>query len=115
MSYAINRLRARTVNNMPSQTDQSQAEETDINVIIRDFMKTGQATGPAEEPMWGDFTELPTDLRGMIEQSREIAKLRRDLPKELRDLPVEQLLTMQPTDIKAMLTPPEPTKEETKA
>jgi len=114
MSYAINRLRARTVNNQPTMTDQSQAAETDINVIIKQFMKTGQATGPAENPMYEDFTEFPTDLRSMIERSREVAKLRRELPEKLQHLEVEELLGLTPEAWNKIMKPEEPKKEETK-
>lgn len=113
MSYYVNRRKARTVNNDPTETDQSQAAETDINVIVRNFMKHGQATGPAEQPMYGDWTDMPTNLRDFIETSRTLARNRNDLPQALRDLPIEQLLSLPVEDLKVLINPPK--QEEPKA
>lgn len=99
-----------TTNNMPTETDQSSANSTDLNVIIRQFAITGRAPGAPTEPLYGDFTNLPTDLRGYIEESRNIHKIRRNLPEQLRNLPIEQLLTLTPQQLTTILTPP---KQET--
>jgi len=104
--YQKNRLRARTVNNEPTMTDQSAAAETDINVIVRDFMKHGTAPGADSEPLYGDFTELPNNLRDFIETARTMNQNRNNLPQALRDLPVEQLLTFPVEELKKLIDPP---------
>lgn len=107
MSYAINKARARTVTTKPSLTDQSQARETDINVIVGRFLKTGTAPG-GKPPIYGDFTQLDGDLREMIERARTLHKERAKLPKELQNLPIEELLALSPDKLKDILTPPAP-------
>lgn len=42
----------------PSLTQQSQAEEADINVIVRRFGLTGQLPEGVRVPQYGDFTEV---------------------------------------------------------
>lgn len=107
MNYQINKAKARIFNKgKPSLTDQSQAKDTDINVIVGRFIKTGAATAAPNAPMNGDFSNLPRDLRGIIEESRKLQQLRHKLPKELRDKPVEELLTLSPTELTSILTPP---------
>jgi len=109
MNYQLNKARAKTRNNgKPSLTDQSQARDTDINVIVGRFLKTGTAPGANQAPLSGDFSKLPTDLRGMIETSRDLKKLRHKLPPELKDKPIEEILALQPHEITRILTPPAP-------
>lgn len=105
-NYYRNRERANFKSTKPSLTDQSQAAGTDINVIVNQFLKTGQVRGPATPPMYGDFTSLPGDLRGMIETSRKVKELRHKLPKQLQEMPVEELLALQPNELKNILQPP---------
>jgi len=113
VSYYKNRLRARTENHLPTATDQSQAAETDINVIVRNFMKHGEAPGAAGEPLYGDFTELPNNLRDFIETARTLNENRNNLPQALRALPVEQLLSLPVEEMKKLIDPPK--QEEPKA
>lgn len=106
---------AKYKNTDPSLTDQSQAHETDINVIVGRMGIGGTVPGNAQQPMYGDFTELPTDLRGFLEQARQLETLREQLPKELRGQKLEELLSMTPEQVAKLLTPatPEPKKETT--
>lgn len=92
----------------PTMTDQSAAATTDLNVIVNQFLKTGTSSSKGN-PRYGDFSDLPTDLRGIIETARSVTKLRSNLPPQLRDLPVEQLLALTPEQIATILTPPAPT------
>lgn len=114
MSYAANKANARTVNNEPTLTDQSQARETDINVIVSRYGISGQVPGVAGEPLYQDWTELPTDYRDFIDLSRSVEDRRKALPKELQEMPVEELLALTPDKLKDILTPPapEPVNEE---
>jgi len=113
--YKTNRVKAKTFNNEPTMTDQSQAAETDLNIIMKQFLKTGTVPGASGEPMYEDFTELPNDLRGMIELSRTMREQRRNLPEQIRHLPVEDLLGLTPDKWNAIMKPAEQPKEETKA
>lgn len=104
-------------NTTPTMTDQSAAATTDLNVIVNQFLKTGQSPNRGN-PRYGDFSQLPTDLRGMIETSRSVAKLRRALPEQLKELPMEELLGLTPEKLAEMLAPkpvdpPAETKEKT--
>lgn len=114
MNYAKNKLAAITKDDTPTLTDQSQAKATDINVIVKSFKVTGRVPGSDTPPIAGDFTALPTDLRGMIETSRELQKRRRSLPPQLRELPIEELLSLTPDKLTNILTPPQLKTEEPK-
>lgn len=106
--YAANKLRSRTRNNQPTKTDQSQSKDTDINVIVGKFVTTRRVPGSDVEPMSGDFSEVPTDLREMIETARDLKRRQSELPKELRSLTTEQLLRLTPAELTARMTPPKP-------
>lgn len=106
MSYAENKRRARTKTTTETLTDQSAAYETDRNVIVTRYMVHGQAPGALKQPMYGDFSQLPTDLRGFIEQARSIKRLRNKLPEQLRNIDTDALLRLTPDELKKILTPP---------
>jgi len=110
MYYQKNRLRAQTVNTEPTMTEQSGAAATDINLIVKSFKVTGRVPGATTAPIAGDFTGLPQDLRGMIETSRSIKAKRGNLPKALREMPIEELLTLTTDKLAAILAPPTPDK-----
>lgn len=105
--YYENRKRARTINNEPTLTEQSMAKDTDINIIVSKFRITGRVPAAQHQPMAGDFTNLPTDLRGFIESARTIKDVRKKLPPQLREMPVEDLLALTPDKLTSILTPPE--------
>lgn len=106
------RKAARYTSTKPTLTDQSAAQTTDLNVIVNQFLRTGQSPNKGN-PRYGDFSGLPTDLRSMIETSRSVNNLRRNLPPQLKDLAVEKLLALTPDDLAKILAPPPP-KEENK-
>lgn len=108
------RTAARTINTDPTLTDQSQAKETDINVIVGRYGIGNTMPGHNKQGIYGDFTNLPTDLRGYIDTARELEKIRGRLPPQLRDKPTEELMALKPEDIKKILTP-EPTPAPTPA
>lgn len=113
MYYAENKLKARTSNKgIPTRTDQSQAKDTDLNVILGKFAISGRVTGTSQGAMYGDFTRIPRDLREMIDTARDLENQRKRLPKALRDMPVEELMALTPDKLKAILEPaPEPKEE----
>jgi len=43
----------------PSLTDQSQADDADINTIMRRYEKTGTLPDYGQSPMYGDFADMP--------------------------------------------------------
>lgn len=112
-NYKRNKARAVFINDEPSMTDQSQARDTDINVIVKRYAQTGTAPGAATDPMFEDFSELPTDLRSMIEQTRGVVELRRRLPPRLAEMPVAQLLSLTEQQLTEILKPAEPTPKPT--
>lgn len=117
-NYSRNKERARTHPRGPSKTDQSAANDTDVNVIVKKYKTTGRVSGMGAQPLYGDFSELPTDLRGLLERTRDVAKFRNKLPEKLREMPIEELLMLQQDDIARILAPPdkpsdEPKKDET--
>lgn len=104
------RAAARTIDKTPTLTDQSQAHETDINVIVGKFGIGNTVMGNANPPMYEDFSELPTDLRGFIESRTRLEEARLALPDKLRDIPVDELVYMTPAALAERLKPDEPPK-----
>lgn len=49
-----------------SKTDQSQAQDCDINVIVSRFLRSGVAPGMAGSPIYGDFSAVP-DYQAALE------------------------------------------------
>jgi len=99
------RAKARYRNTDPTMTDQSAVASTDLHVIINQFLKTGQSASKGI-PRYGDFTQLPDNLRDAIEQARSVKRIRHNLPPQLQNLTTEELLALTPEDIARRLTPP---------
>lgn len=99
------RLATRTTK--PSLTDQSMAKDTDLNVIVGKFLKGHPAPGSARTPIHGaDLYDFPTDLREAIEMARSLDEKRAQLPEQLRDMPMEQLMVLNRDELTRILTPP---------
>lgn len=110
LNYEQYRKRANllaTINTDPSETDQSGYDDTDINVIVKRYGVYGTVPGGMTPPQFGtDYTEVPTDLRDMIEAARMLEIYRGELPEALRALNVNDLLSMTPQAIADILNPP---------
>lgn len=105
----LRREAARFINTEPTMTDQSAASQTDLNIIMTQFLKTG--TSPStSQPVYGDFSELPNNLRDAIEQARSVSRIRSQLPPQLREMPVEDILSLTPEQLGDILTPAQPDK-----
>lgn len=108
-NYLRNKLKARTFNNLPTETDQSQAKDTDINVIVGRFLKGGTVPGNRLQPQFGvDLTNRPLGLRDMIDTARELEAHRARLPEKLRNMPTNELLALTPEQLRDILKPPAP-------
>jgi len=107
-----------TFNKEPTLTDQSQANDTDINVIVKRYTMHGQLPQTKQTARYGDFTEIPDNLRDLLELGKKAEQHRQALPDELKKLSTAQLLSLRPEQLKAIITPPATTptdnKEETK-
>lgn len=110
VSYAINKERAKHRNKGESMTDQSQAHETDRNVIVSRYLQTGQAPG-GKAPMYGDFADLPRDLREYINMAKDLQRLKGKLPEALRGKSPFELAALTNEQLTAILTPPAPRPE----
>lgn len=106
MSYRENKARAIFTNTQPTMTDQSQGHETDINVIVGKYGIGQTAPGANGEPTYADWTNMPTDLREMIETARRLEDHRAALPDALRDMPIEEILSLTDDSLTNILTPP---------
>lgn len=109
-----------TTNTEPTMTDQSGAADTDINLIVKRYGVFGQAPGAATEPVYGDFADLPIDLREKIELIRSIPQLQRSLPEQLATRSLQDLASLTNEQLTAILQPvvtpaPTPAPTEPKA
>jgi len=105
------RAAARTVNTDPTETEQSEAHETDLNIILTRYAQSGTIQSHGKPPMFEDWTQYPEDLRGFIEAKHDLERARLALPPELRDIPTDELLYMTPEAINARLPKPKPAPE----
>jgi len=105
MIYQLTRLRARTKNTQPTLTDQSGAKDTDINIIVKQFLGTGQAPGNAQTPMHADFTQYPEDLRRIHRSGTQTPEHIGKLPPELKGLTLDELTHLQTRELLAKLVP----------
>lgn len=110
-NWRTNKQRAVYNNRTPTLTDQAAARDTDINVIVKNYAVHGQLPLPRGTPLTGDFSNLPTDLRGFIDLARSTEMLRTQLPKPLQKLSNEQLMALTPEQILKIITPPDKPKD----
>lgn len=68
----------------PSKTVQSQRDEADINVIVRNFGITGKLPTNIRAPAYGDFTGVD-DYQSAIEAIRSAEKSFMQMPSDVRD------------------------------
>lgn len=104
-NYKANKARAVYIETMETLTDQSQASDTDINVIMRKATQGQMVHGHAAGPQYGDFAELPSDLKTAIETARGIRHIRNKLPAALKEKPIEELLALSREELKAIVDP----------
>lgn len=109
MNHEERRAKGRTTNSGNSLTDQSQANDTNINVILQKYGVTGVARGTTNAPEWLDHTELPKDLREAFDMAKRANEMKNKLPEQLRKRPIEELLNLTPEEVNAILNPPVPT------
>lgn len=72
-----------TVNNDDSMTQQSDANETDLNIIFGKFVKTGQLPQVTMDPRYGDFSGA-TDYRTALDKINELKDAFNDVPANIR-------------------------------
>lgn len=113
-NYRKNKAAAVFNNTEPTMTDQSQANETDINVIVGKYGIGHTAPGAPGEPLYEDWTTFPTDLRDMIDTARRIEEHRQQLPEKLKNMYVEEILALTQDELTNILTPPAPPPAEPK-
>lgn len=112
-SYRHNKALARTKNTKPTETDQSQAKATDLNVIVKKF---GVSVGSKDaDPRFGmDLTKWPKDLRETFEVARGMREAKKQLPPQLAGLSLNELLTLTDADLAAKLKPSDQPADEPK-
>lgn len=104
--YLARKQAAKFRTTKPTMTDQSQAADTDVNIIMGKFGIGGTVTVTGKQPIYGDFTGLPQNLADMIRMARRRAELRQTLPQQLREMPEEQLFALTKDELTKILTPP---------
>lgn len=115
-NYKRNKQRAIFNNDEPTMTDQSQADDTNVNTIMRKYRITGVAPGAPKAPIYADFTEIPTSLQELMAEAQRLPGHIDALPPQLKGMPMEHLLSLTPTDLQTILRPkPAPTPAPTPA
>lgn len=72
-----------TQNTEESMTQQDDAKDCDINLIMKRYTKTGQLPNILGTPLGGDFTNT-ADYREMVEQIQQANELFQEIPAEIR-------------------------------
>lgn len=99
MGYYENRKRARTITVGSTKTDQSAAINTDINIIMRNAAIHGTVMGSSKPPIYGDFSQIPDNLRDMLELAKTVEGHRAQLPAALQSMTVEELINADPAQL----------------
>lgn len=68
----------------PSMTEQHFKDECDINFIVKRFEETGILPEGNRQPLFGDFTDFPTDLASSMAKYNEAQERFMELPANLR-------------------------------
>lgn len=80
------RRRVQTINTEPTLTDESQAKDCDANIVMAQWLKTGQNPHMAKaQGYYLDISEQPTDLLAMRNQIEDADEAFYSLPAETRD------------------------------
>lgn len=106
-NWARNKERAKYRETGTSLTDQGAAKDTDINIIVKRYQRSGMVPVGRTEPLYGDWTMFPPDLRGVIELARSGEQHRKNLPEALRGMSLEDLAQLTPEQLKEKLKPAE--------
>lgn len=106
-NYRKNKIAAVYRDTTPTMTDQSQADETNVNIIMKKYRVTGLAPGAPKAPMYGDFTTLPYDLRELLEEAHKFPRYMDELPDALKGMALDEILALTPERLAAILTPPD--------
>jgi len=106
MNHEERRAKGRTKNDGKSLTDQSQANDTDINVIVKKYGVNAATRGTNAEPEYIDHTQRPKDLREAFEMAHRAQELKNDLPASLRNKTMEELTALTADQLNAILNPP---------
>lgn len=72
-----------TQNDEPSLTQQSDANDCDINVIMARYQQTGQVPQIVQQAIYGDFTTV-TDFRSALDMVRNAQEKFAELPAKIR-------------------------------
>jgi len=113
--YKERAARLASRNSDPSETDQTGADDTNINVIVKRYGVYGTVPSGLKSPLYGqDTTEWPTDLSEAIEIARSLNTLRQKLPEQMRNLNEQELLALTPEEIVDILKPSEKPAEDKK-
>lgn len=72
-----------TINNEPTMTQQADAMDTDINLIVKRFTTTGQLPQIQAQAMYEDFTAV-TDYRNALDMVRAADEAFMEIPAAIR-------------------------------
>lgn len=100
-----------TINNEPTLTDQSAANETFIHTIVQRATVSGQIPATTKEAQYLDWTQIPTTLTNMIQLARTSKEARKKLPKALQNMSDAELFALTYNELNAILTPQKPADE----
>lgn len=86
-NYRHDRTRSQrfaTNNTLPSLTQQSDADETDINIIVKKYVKGAGLPNVTQQPIYGDFTGDGYTYREMVEKIQAADAAFQEIPADIR-------------------------------
>lgn len=104
MGYAENKARSKIITIGETMADQAGAEATDINVIVKKMAATGSMPTSTKQPFYADMSELPNNLRDMLEMGKQVDNHRAQLPKALQHLTTGELINTDPKQLQRMIS-----------
>lgn len=79
------RLRSRKVFKEKSMTSTEFKDECDVNHIMAQYVRTGSLTHVAENPRFGDFTDV-TDYQTALDKVIEVGESFQKIPSDIRSM-----------------------------
>lgn len=102
--------RERVIQDMGTDTltSTSEADNSDINIIVERFKRTGILPEAKRQAQYGDCTHLQKDLTTLVEEARHTERVANEFAANWKPKPEEPLTAPSSTNSAPVSTPAEP-------